>query len=91
MDECGLCLEPESLVPMACSGARQVVLIGDHKQLQPVITDKMAETLGLNISMFERLSSRALMLELQYRMVSKQELGFCLAEELKKKIDPGRD
>ena len=66
-----MCLEPESLVPMTCSEARQVVLIGDHKQLQPVIQDKMAETLGLNISMFERLSERALMLELQYRMVSK--------------------
>ncbi|XP_068760491.1 3'-5' exoribonuclease HELZ2-like isoform X4 [Montipora capricornis] len=71
VDECGMCLEPESLVPMTCSEARQVVLIGDHKQLQPVIQDKMAETLGLNISMFERLSERALMLELQYRMHDK--------------------
>ncbi|XP_068674039.1 3'-5' exoribonuclease HELZ2-like [Montipora foliosa] len=71
VDECGMCLEPESLVPMACSGARQVVLIGDHKQLQPVIQDQVAKTLGLSVSMFERLSGKALMLELQYRMHDK--------------------
>jgi len=44
------------------------VLIGDHKQLQPVIQDQTAKTLGLSVSMFERLSKRALMLEIQYRM-----------------------
>ncbi|XP_068761026.1 3'-5' exoribonuclease HELZ2-like [Montipora capricornis] len=71
VDECGMCLEPESLVPMAYSGARQVVLIGDHKQLQPVIQDQVAKTLGLSVSMFERLSGKALMLELQYRMHDK--------------------
>ena len=69
VDECGMCLEPESLVPITCSGARQVVLIGDHKQLQPVIQDNVAKTLGLSVSMFERRSKRALMLEMQYRMV----------------------
>ncbi|KAJ7378386.1 helicase [Desmophyllum pertusum] len=68
VDECGMCLEPESLVPITCSGAQQVVLIGDHKQLQPVIQDHVAKTLGLGVSMFERLSKRAKMLELQYRM-----------------------
>ena len=62
-------MEPESLVPITCSGARQVVLIGDHKQLQPVIQDHVAKALGLNVSMFERHSERARMLELQYRMV----------------------
>ena len=69
MDECGMCMEPESLVPITCSGARQVVLIGDHKQLQPVVQDHMAKTLGLSVSMFERHSKRAMMLKLQYRMV----------------------
>ena len=64
-----MCLETESLVPIMCSRARQVVLIGDHKQLQPIIQDHVAKTLGLNVSMFERLSKRAMMLELQYRMV----------------------
>ena len=64
-----MCMELESLVPITCSGVKQVVLIGDHKQLQPVIKDNLAMTLGLNVSMFERLSERAKMLELQYRMV----------------------
>ncbi|XP_068761024.1 3'-5' exoribonuclease HELZ2-like isoform X3 [Montipora capricornis] len=68
VDECGMCMEPESLVPITCSGARQVVLIGDHKQLQPVIQDHVAKTLGLSVSMFERHSKRATMLKLQYRM-----------------------
>ena len=65
-----MCMEPESLVPITTSGARQVVLIGDHKQLQPVIQDQVAKALGLSVSMFERHSRRAKMLELQYRMVS---------------------
>ncbi|XP_068761003.1 3'-5' exoribonuclease HELZ2-like isoform X3 [Montipora capricornis] len=73
VDECGMCMEPESLVPITCSGARQVVLIGDHKQLQPVIQDHVAKTLGLSVSMFERHSKRAMMLKLQYRM----HIGIC--------------
>ena len=64
-----MCMELESLVPITCSKARQVVLIGDHKQLQPIIKDNLAMKLGLSVSMFERLSERAKMLELQYRMV----------------------
>ena len=72
-----MCMEPESLVPITCSGARQVVLIGDHKQLQPVIKDHVAKTLGLSLSMFERHSKRALMLELQYRMVRGVETFSC--------------
>ncbi|XP_067043097.1 3'-5' exoribonuclease HELZ2-like isoform X4 [Acropora muricata] len=68
VDECGMCMEPESLVPITCSGARQIVLIGDHKQLQPVVQDHVAKSLGLNVSMFERHSKRAKMLRLQYRM-----------------------
>ena len=49
-----------------------MVLIGDHKQLQPVIQDHVAKSLGLNVSMFERHSHRAMMLKLQYRMVSRR-------------------
>ena len=72
VDECGMCTELESLIPITCSEARQVVLIGDHKQLQPIILDNLAMTLGLSVSMFERLSERAKMLELQYRMVREE-------------------
>jgi len=68
VDECGMCMEPESLVPITGSRARQIVLIGDHKQLQPVVQDHVAKSLGLNVSMFERHSKRAKMLRLQYRM-----------------------
>jgi len=67
-------MELESLVPITCTKARQVVLIGDHKQLQPIIQDNLAMTLGLSVSMFERLSERAKMLELQYRMVREKSV-----------------
>ena len=68
-----MCMEPESLVPITGSRARQIVLIGDHKQLQPVVQDHVAKSLGLNLKLkfeFERHSKRAIMLRLQYRMVS---------------------
>lgn len=68
VDECGMCMEIESLLPIAFLAPQQVVLIGDHKQLQPVIHDKKAQNLGLNVSMFERLSGKAKMLRIQYRM-----------------------
>ena len=74
VDECGMCMELESLVPITCSKARQVVLIGDHKQLQPIVKDNVAMTLGLKKSMFQRLSERAKMLELQYRMVREKRV-----------------
>ena len=74
VDECGMCMELETLVPITSSKARQVVLIGDHKQLQPIIQDNLAMTLGLSVSMFERLSERAKMLELQYRMVREKRV-----------------
>lgn len=70
IDECGMCIEAETLCAMLGSNAKQVVLIGDHKQLQPVIQCDKAKDLGLGISMFERFSERAQMLEIQYRMVS---------------------
>ena len=70
VDECGMCIEAETLCAMLGSRAKQVVLIGDHKQLQPIIKCEHAKDLGLGVSMFERYSKRARMLEIQYRMVS---------------------
>ena len=73
IDECGMCVEPETLLPMILS--EKIILVGDHKQLQPVVLNKTAESLGLKISMFQRLSedknmSRyCIMLTEQYRMV----------------------
>ena len=73
IDECGMCTEPETLLPMILS--KKIILVGDHKQLQPVVLDKIAKSLGLKISMFQRLfedkkmSRYCTMLTEQYRMV----------------------
>ncbi|KAK3609929.1 hypothetical protein CHS0354_036698, partial [Potamilus streckersoni] len=49
-----MCPEPQCLVPIIVTKAEQVVLIGDHKQLQPIIMCREAAELGLEKSMFER-------------------------------------
>lgn len=72
VDESAMCLEPETIVPIVWSQAKQVVLIGDHMQLQPIVINRVARSLGLTCSLFERyaINNDALMLEEQYRMVS---------------------
>ena len=73
IDECGMCTEPETLLPMILS--KKIILVGDHKQLQPVVLSKTAVSLGLKISMFQRMfedqsmSQYCIMLTEQYRMV----------------------
>ena len=73
IDECGMCIEPETLLPMILS--KKIILVGDHKQLQPVVLSKTAVSLGLKISMFQRMfedesmSQYCIMLTEQYRMV----------------------
>ena len=70
IDEGGMCMEPECLIPLVSfKDANQVVLIGDHKQLQPIVFNTVAKNLGLEKSLFERYKNRALMLTEQYRMV----------------------
>ncbi|XP_062566529.1 helicase with zinc finger domain 2-like [Saccostrea cucullata] len=54
IDEAGMCTEPECLAAIVATQAKQVVLIGDHKQLQPIVTCQEAAALGLQKSMFER-------------------------------------
>ena len=75
VDECGMCMEPETLIPIVSSEAKQVVLIGDHKQLQPIVKNKVAKLLGLRTSMFERYSHLAFMLKEQYRMVRETRMS----------------
>ena len=73
IDESAMCIEADTLCAMLGSNAKQVVLIGDHKQLQPIIQCNKAKKLGLGISMFERFAKREhllTMLQRQYRMVS---------------------
>ncbi|XP_025109737.1 helicase with zinc finger domain 2-like [Pomacea canaliculata] len=72
IDECAMSPEPHSLVPIVANKAKQVVLIGDHKQLRPIITCQAAAELGLDQSLFERLykksSVKCVFLSTQYRM-----------------------
>ncbi|PWN50199.1 P-loop containing nucleoside triphosphate hydrolase protein [Violaceomyces palustris] len=53
-DEGSMATEPVSLIPLM-KGCRQLCIIGDHKQLPPVVSSAQAKRLGLNTSLFERL------------------------------------
>jgi hypothetical protein len=70
IDEAGMCTEPETMAPIIATEAEQVVLIGDHKQLQPIVTCREAGGLGLSKSLFERYSDNSVFLDSQYRMVN---------------------
>ncbi|KAF1815664.1 P-loop containing nucleoside triphosphate hydrolase protein [Eremomyces bilateralis CBS 781.70] len=54
IDESTQAAEPECMIPLVL-GCKQVVLVGDHQQLGPVIMNKKAAKAGLNQSLFERL------------------------------------
>ena len=69
IDEAGMCTEPQTIAPIIATEAKQVVLIGDHKQLQPIIICPEAVKLGLSKSLFERYANNAVFLDTQYRMV----------------------
>ena len=80
IDECGMAYEPETIVPIdLCEHA---VLIGDHKQLQPVIDYQPAKECGLTTSLFERYAAHYTKflypLNIQYRMVSCCVSGYVL-------------
>jgi hypothetical protein len=70
IDEATQATEPATIVPLT-KGCRQVVLIGDQKQLPPTIISREADAAGLGTSLFERMLQRgirAFMLKVQYRM-----------------------
>eukprot|EP00884_Botryococcus_braunii_P001756 jgi/Botrbrau1/11581/Bobra.247_1s0002.1 len=70
LDESTQATEAESLIPIT-KGAKQVVLIGDHCQLGPVIMSPRASKAGLGTSLFERLVAlghKPSRLAVQYRM-----------------------
>eukprot|EP00058_Branchiostoma_floridae_P017947 XP_002603436.1 hypothetical protein BRAFLDRAFT_222600 [Branchiostoma floridae] len=71
IDEAGMCMEPESLIPISSFPLQQVVLIGDHQQLQPIVAQPDARDLGLGVSLFQRHAEKAFMLQIQYRMHEK--------------------
>ncbi|ORX35701.1 AAA domain-domain-containing protein [Kockovaella imperatae] len=90
LDEASMATEPLSLIPFMkgvsgsiscrpacadrCLKSSQVAIIGDHKQLPPVITSDAAKFGGLSMSLFERLvheqylKDSTVMLDTQYRM-----------------------
>ena len=70
IDEATQATEPATLVPIV-RGCRQLVLVGDHKQLPPTVISTRAEEMGLKKSLFERLIElgvNSTMLLEQYRM-----------------------
>ncbi|XP_008786216.2 regulator of nonsense transcripts 1 homolog isoform X1 [Phoenix dactylifera] len=70
IDESTQATEPECLIPLVL-GVKQVVLVGDHCQLGPVIMCKKAARAGLAQSLFERLvllGLKPFRLQVQYRM-----------------------
>ncbi|CAE7249710.1 HELZ2 [Symbiodinium sp. CCMP2456] len=73
LDEAGQAPEPEALCPMTLAkNAKKIVMVGDPKQLRPIVVSPQAERMGLNISLLERLSDapagKPRLLSLQYRM-----------------------
>jgi len=70
VDEATQATEPEALIPIV-RGAKQLVMVGDHCQLGPVVMCKKAARAGLSRSLFERLillGIRPVRLQVQYRM-----------------------
>ena len=70
VDESTQATEPEAMVPIVL-GPKQVILVGDHCQLGPVVMCKKAAAAGLSQSLFERLvllGIRPIRLQVQYRM-----------------------
>ena len=70
IDEATQAIEAEALIPIVM-GAKQVVFVGDHCQLGPVVMCKAAAKAGLTQSLFERLvliGNRPIRLQVQYRM-----------------------
>lgn len=70
IDESTQATEPECMIPVVL-GCRQLILVGDHCQLGPVVMCKKAARAGLSQSLFERLvvlGTRPIRLQVQYRM-----------------------
>ncbi|XP_023651081.2 3'-5' exoribonuclease HELZ2 [Paramormyrops kingsleyae] len=68
IDECAMATEPEAFIPLTIHKPKQIVLLGDHKQLRPILQNDLTRKLGMEKSLFERYVGNALMLDTQYRM-----------------------
>eukprot|EP00971_Amphidinium_carterae_P318942 6340018-Amphidinium_carterae.1 len=61
VDEAGTSTEPEVLVPLSLGReVHRIVLVGDHRQLRPVVKNREAMQLGLARSLFERLANQSI-------------------------------
>ncbi|KAJ0464274.1 putative P-loop containing nucleoside triphosphate hydrolase, DNA2/NAM7 helicase, helicase [Helianthus annuus] len=71
VDEAGQLRECESVIPLQLSRLRDVVLIGDERQLPAMVTSKICKEAQFGRSLFERLVSlehTTHLLNVQYRM-----------------------
>ncbi|XP_030620985.1 helicase with zinc finger domain 2 [Chanos chanos] len=68
IDECAMATEPEALIPLVSHNPEKIVLLGDHKQIRPIVECAPVKRLGMQESLFERYMDKALMLDTQYRM-----------------------
>uniref|UniRef100_A0A8C8JQH6 Helicase with zinc finger domain 2 n=1 Tax=Oncorhynchus tshawytscha TaxID=74940 RepID=A0A8C8JQH6_ONCTS len=71
IDECAMATEPQALIPLVSNKPEKIVLLGDHKQLRPIVKNELLRKLGMSKSLFERYfecQSQTVMLDTQYRM-----------------------
>ncbi|KAI9100065.1 hypothetical protein K1719_024283 [Acacia pycnantha] len=71
IDEAAQLKECESTIPLQLPGARQVILIGDERQLPAMVKSKISDDAGFGRSIFERLVLLGFMkhlLKVQFRM-----------------------
>ncbi|XP_043099695.1 helicase with zinc finger domain 2 [Puntigrus tetrazona] len=68
IDECAMATEPEAFIPLVSYSPRQIVLLGDHRQIRPIVQCALLKNMGMQQSLFERYMDLAKMLETQYRM-----------------------
>ena len=75
IDEVTQCCEIESLIAIA-HGCKHLTLIGDQKQLGPIILHPKAELTGMKVSLFER------MLKLYPELLNKLTMQYRMHEEI---------
>ena len=69
-DESGQLVDPDLIIPMV-HGAQHVILVGDHKQLGPVIISPQCQSARYDMPIMQRLVAlgfRPQLLRMQYRM-----------------------
>jgi regulator of nonsense transcripts 1 len=70
MDEATQAVEPSALIPLSY-GAQRVVMVGDHRQLGPVVSGRQLERFGYDYDLFERMIDSQvphILLNCQFRM-----------------------